>query len=127
MESKEKPGILKSLLSFIQYFVPSQARVLDMHTDSDRLNAVRALAEGKPGDVKWREGRPYVLCENVQWADGTLAVTGVVRGAPLSPDRLVHIPNYGDFQVEKVRRSGEGWGTRASRIPKVINGCNCLF
>ena len=112
MEPKEKSGIVKSLLSFIQYFVPSQTRVLDMHTGSDRLNAVRALAEGKPGDVKWREGRPYVLGENVQWAEDTLAVTGVIRGASLSPDRLVHIPNYGDFQISKVRQSGgscESW------------------
>jgi len=34
---------------------------------------------------------------------GTLRVTGVVRGAPMSANRLVHIPNYGDYQVEKVR------------------------
>ena len=32
-----------------------------------------------------------------------LKVTGVVRGAGLSANRLVHIPNYGDFQISKVR------------------------
>lgn len=103
MEAKAKPGIVKSLLSFIQYFVPSQTRVFDLHVGADRLNTLRAVCEGKPEDVKWREGRPYVLAENVQWADGVLAVTGVVRGASLSADRLVHLPNYGDFQIQKVR------------------------
>lgn len=102
MDAKAKSGIMKSLLSFIQYFVPSQMRVFDLHASADRLNALRTLCEGKPTDVKWREGRSYVLGESVQWADGTLAVTGVVRGAPMSADRLVHVPNYGDFQVEKV-------------------------
>ena len=103
MESKEKSGIVKSLLSFIQYFVPSQARVFDMHHGADTLNTVRALCEGKPADVKWRDGRSYILGEKVDWADGTLSVTGVVRGAHLSANRLIHIPNYGDFQIDKVR------------------------
>lgn len=74
----------------------------DLHASSDRLNAVRALCEGKPEDVKYREGRATVLAESVDWVDGTLNVTGVVRGAPLSANRLVHLPDYGDFQVSKV-------------------------
>ncbi|TFY62574.1 hypothetical protein EVJ58_g3788 [Rhodofomes roseus] len=102
MEPKEKSGIMKSLLSFIQYFVPSQSRVYDMHTGSDALNAVRTLCEGRPSDVKWREGRPWVVGEQVRWEDGVLSVTGVVRGAPLSANRLVHLPNHGDFQITKI-------------------------
>ncbi|KAL4251449.1 Ribosome biogenesis protein Bms1/Tsr1 [Abortiporus biennis] len=102
MEAKSKTGIMKSLLSFIQYFVPSQTRIYDIHTSSDTLNTVRALCEGKPEDAKWREDRTYILGENVEWDSGILGVTGVIRGAPLSPNRLIHIPNYGDFQVAKV-------------------------
>ncbi|KAH9935766.1 ribosome biogenesis protein tsr1 [Fomitopsis serialis] len=102
MEPKEKSGIMKSLLSFIQYFVPSQSRVYDMHTGADALNAMRGLCEGRPSDVKWREGRTWVVGEQVRWEDGSLRVTGVIRGAPLSANRLVHLPNYGDFQISKV-------------------------
>ncbi|KAJ7873935.1 ribosome biogenesis protein tsr1 [Mycena olivaceomarginata] len=102
LDAKSRAGVLKSLLSFIQYFVPSQARVFDMHTAADRLNALRALAEGKPTDVRWREGRAWVLGESAEWEDGVLKVTGVVRGAPLSANRLVHLPNYGDFQISKI-------------------------
>lgn len=29
-------------------------------------------------------------------------MSGVIRGAPLSADRLIHIPNAGDFQVQQV-------------------------
>ncbi|KAJ7045995.1 ribosome biogenesis protein tsr1 [Mycena alexandri] len=102
LDAKSRPAVLKSLLSFITYFDPSQTRVFDLHTAADRLNALRALAEGKPADVRWREGRAWVLGESAEWEDGTLKVTGVVRGAPLSANRLVHLPNHGDFQVSKI-------------------------
>ncbi|KAI0633223.1 ribosome biogenesis protein tsr1 [Trametes polyzona] len=104
MEPKEKSGIMKSLLSFIQYFVPSQSRVYDMHHGSDALNALRALCEGKPADVKWREGRSWVLAEAVEWKEGgVLGITGVVRGAHLSASQLIHLPNFGDFQIAEIR------------------------
>ncbi|KAJ7661687.1 ribosome biogenesis protein tsr1 [Mycena rosella] len=102
LDAKARTSVLKSLLSFMQYFVPSQARVFDLHAAADRLNALRALAEGKPADVRWRDGRAWVLGESAEWEDGTLTVTGVVRGAPLSANRLVHLPNYGDFQISKI-------------------------
>lgn len=104
IDPKARSGIVKSLLSFMQYFVPSQTRVFDMHVSSDRINALRALSEGKPGDPRWRDGRTWMLGEAVEWEDGTLRVTGVVRGAPLSANRLVHLPNFGDYQISKVRR-----------------------
>ena len=105
IDSKARFGILKSLLSFMQYFFPEQSRVFDLNTLSDQLNTVRTLSEGKPRDVRWRQGRSWLLGESVDWTDGNLAVTGVVRGVQFSPNRLVHLPNYGDFQVLKVRRS----------------------
>ncbi|KAG5352583.1 hypothetical protein C0989_001617 [Termitomyces sp. Mn162] len=102
IDLKSRSGILKSLLSFVQYFVPSQTRVFDMHASSDRLNALRALSEGKPADVRWREGRSWVLSETTEWEDGQLKVTGVVRGSSLCANRLVHLPNFGDFQIAKI-------------------------
>ena len=103
MDPKAKTGVMKSLLSFIQYFVPAQDRVFDLHTSPDRLNALRTLCEGKPEDAKWRQGRPYVLAENVEQLDDNLAITGVIRGGALSANRLIHIPNHGDYQISKVR------------------------
>ena len=102
LDLKSRSAIHKSLLSFIQFFVPTQTRVYDLHTAPDRLNAIRALSEGKPADVRWREDRSWILGESTEWSDGALKVTGVVRGAPLSVNRLVHIPNFGDFQISQV-------------------------
>ncbi|KAF8893439.1 ribosome biogenesis protein tsr1 [Infundibulicybe gibba] len=102
IDPKSRTGIQKSLLSFIQYFVPTQNRVFDLHASSDRLNALRALAEGHPADVRWREGRFWIMGENIEYEDGNLKVTGIVRGASLSANRLVHLPNFGDFRISKV-------------------------
>ena len=105
LDQKARAGVLKSLLSFIQYFVPSQTRVYDIHSSSDRFNALRSICEGKPSDVRWRESRSYMLGEDVTWSEGVLRVTGYVRGAQLSPDRLVHIPGHGDYQIQCVSHS----------------------
>lgn len=104
VDSKSRPAILKSLTSFMQYFVPSQNRVFDLtgSNGGDRVNALRALCEGRPAEVRWRESRTWMLAESVRWDDGILDVTGFVRGNPFSVNRLVHLPNFGDFQVDKV-------------------------
>ncbi|EKM80586.1 hypothetical protein AGABI1DRAFT_119186 [Agaricus bisporus var. burnettii JB137-S8] len=102
MDPKSRSGIMKSLLSFMQYFVPTQTKVFDLNVSSDRTNALRTLSEGTPGDPRWRDGRTWVLGEAAEWDDGVLRVTGVVRGAALSANRLMHLPNFGDYQISKI-------------------------
>ncbi|PVF93695.1 ribosome biogenesis protein tsr1 [Serendipita vermifera] len=113
-ETKSQQAALKSLLSFTKYFVPTLSRVFDLSSASDTSNALRSLCEGKPSDVRWRQGRPYILAENVEFdlvdgdegkPRGTLKVTGVVRGAPMSANRLVHLQGFGDFQVNRILAS----------------------
>lgn len=65
--AKSRSLVLKSLLSFMQYFAPTQARVHDLCATSGALNAARAVCEGRPDPVRWREGRAHVLAENVEW------------------------------------------------------------
>lgn len=103
LDPKSRTAILKSLLSFMHYFDPSQGRVHDLSSPSDSLSALRFLAEGRPGEVRWRSGRAWLVGESVEWQDQTLKVTGIVRGGRLSANRLVHLPNFGDYQVTKVR------------------------
>ena len=35
---------------------------------------------------------------------GTLKLTGYIRGDPLNVNRLVHIPGWGDFQLDGVEK-----------------------
>ena len=75
---------------------------------------LRHLCEGIPKDVSWREGRAWVVNEGpLGWVEdaaaeegkGTLVVQGYVRGGRLSADRLIHLQNFGDFQVDKVSQT----------------------
>ncbi|KAG8685246.1 hypothetical protein FRC08_013226, partial [Ceratobasidium sp. 394] len=104
---KPQPGVQKSLLSFVQYFVPTQSRVYDLSTEADARNAARALCEGVPrigtAGTNWRDGRGWLVAEGADWDEsGELRVTGVVRGSSISANRLVHISSLGDFQVSKI-------------------------
>ncbi|KAF9527307.1 ribosome biogenesis protein tsr1 [Crepidotus variabilis] len=124
-DPKTKAAILKSLLSFIQYFVPSQTRVFDLDNCSDCLNALRSLSEGKPAAVRWRENRSWMLGESMEWEEGTLKVTGVVRGFTLSANRLVHLPGFGDFQISKilsasVRRTPRSCNVASMEVEPVV-------
>lgn len=88
---------------------------------------IRALCEKTPKGLRWRESRPRVLAEKIEWEKsaeqtetekeaneapkgfegeelGTLVVEGVVRGSRLNANRLVHLQGWGDFKVESVRR-----------------------
>ncbi|KAH7340160.1 ribosome biogenesis protein tsr1 [Rhizoctonia solani] len=105
--SKTQSATQKSLLSFVQYFVPTQNKVFDLTTESDARNAARAMCEGVPrtgpASASWRDGRAWMVAEDVDWEEGgELKITGVVRGTALSANRLVHIPSLGDFQISKV-------------------------
>ncbi|CDZ97146.1 Uncharacterized conserved protein [Phaffia rhodozyma] len=106
---------LKSLLSFSTYFFPSLQKVYHTTTPSDASVTLRALCEGIPKDVSWRNGRGWLVNESTElgWTpstngegegaeQGTLVVRGYLRGGKWSADRLVHIPNFGDFMVEKI-------------------------
>ncbi|KAF8327580.1 uncharacterized protein EI90DRAFT_3067300 [Cantharellus anzutake] len=139
---KDRSLVIKSLLSFIQYFFPSQHRVHDLGpacvpsensllsslNQNECLNALRSLCEGLPANARWRDGRMWLVADanegygssipSLSWEPnlqetgaaehddgeprGTLSVIGTIRGAPLSANRLIHIPNYGDFQIDKV-------------------------
>ncbi|GAA96348.1 uncharacterized protein L969DRAFT_88796 [Mixia osmundae IAM 14324] len=110
----QSSGVRKSLLSFTQHFFPSAARIYSAHVPSEAANVLRSFVEGTPKGLAWRESRGRLLAEDVQWeavesddvmegsSKGTLKVTGTIRGAPFSANRLVHLQGHGDFQLLKI-------------------------
>lgn len=76
----------------------------------DSLTHGRHLCNLKPHDPLWRAKRPYVIPESLtthQSPDSTdghvdLVVSGYVRGASLSADQLVHLPNKGEYQIRRI-------------------------
>ncbi|KAG2171939.1 hypothetical protein INT43_001415 [Umbelopsis isabellina] len=116
---KLRTNIKKSLVSFVQQFYPEESRIHTLDNESDAMTVLRMIATQRPRAINWREQHPYLLAENVEFEEhegemGTLKVTGVARGAPFNANRLVHLQNYGDFQIDKILSAPLATATRMS-------------
>ncbi|KAK9324979.1 hypothetical protein V1517DRAFT_315667 [Lipomyces orientalis] len=107
--AKMQTELRKSLLSYMTHFFAEQEKIYAMDNQQECLNIIRSLCQQFPKGIQWRDCRAYILADRA-WYDrspesntgGALVVEGVVRGQKLNPDRLVHIPGFGDFQVDKI-------------------------
>lgn len=71
--------------------MPSE-KMMNLDTESDGLNVFRRVGGQKRSFLFNKANRPHLFSEQLEYCEGTLKVTGFLRGAPLSVDRLVHIP-----------------------------------
>ncbi|KAJ9474379.1 Ribosome biogenesis protein TSR1 [Pseudozyma hubeiensis] len=115
--------VRKSLLSFAKYFSPDVEKVHALDDRAERGALLRTLATATPKRVAWRDFRAWMVSEGAEWEAstdahsngngdvngfsqdaerGTLKVHGWIRGAPMSADRLIHLPDYGDFEVDRI-------------------------
>ncbi|CRG88913.1 Ribosome biogenesis protein tsr1 homolog [Talaromyces islandicus] len=104
---KKRPQVIASLKSYINHFFPSIDKVLSLDSRQECSNVVRGLCTATPKGIRWREDRSWMLIQDVQWPETSgdssdVTVTGVVRGKGLKADRIVHIPGWGDFQVDSI-------------------------
>ena len=116
--------VRKSLLSFAQYFAPEVQKIHALDDAAERGALIRTLATSTPRRVAWRDFRSWLVCEDAEWeaADsspstvseprGTLKVSGWVRGTPMSANRLLHIPDFGDFEASKITYAPPSRATR---------------
>jgi len=105
--AKTRAEVKKSLLTYIQQYIPTAERVFAADDDAEASTVIRILCTGVPNGIRWREQRSYVLPEGWRWDDNEKAVVcwGTIRGKPLQVDRLIHLPSYGDFQIAKAGSS----------------------
>ncbi|KAI9664341.1 MAG: hypothetical protein M1831_002274 [Alyxoria varia] len=111
---KRRPQTVSSLKSYIQHFFSGQEKVFSLDSPQECQNLIRSLCTTTPKGIQWRDNRSWMVVDDARWAeDGPdmttsspdckdLIVTGVVRGKNLKADRLVHVGDWGDFQVAKI-------------------------
>jgi len=101
---KVRSDVKKSLLTYIQQYVPNAEKVLASDDRAEATTIIRQICIGVPPGIRWREQRSYLLPEGWRWDETENAVVfwGTIRGMPLQVDRLINLPSYGDFQIEKV-------------------------
>ncbi|KAG5440161.1 hypothetical protein PCANB_001730 [Pneumocystis canis] len=105
---KKKKEVKKSLLSFINHFFPEKNKIFSTDHLQEALNVLRMICVQTPPGIQWRDERSYILAEEVNWKEmddsskGILSIKGIIRSKPLDVDRLIHIPGWGDYQINKI-------------------------
>ncbi|KAL2820438.1 hypothetical protein BJX63DRAFT_380781 [Aspergillus granulosus] len=105
---KKRQQVASSLKSFLNYFFPSVDKVLSVDSRQECSNVIRSICTATPKGIRWRDERSWMLIEDIRWPESAssevddVVLTGVVRGRGLKADRLVHVPGWGDFQVDAI-------------------------
>jgi pre-rRNA-processing protein TSR1 len=105
---KKRPQVANSLKSFINHFFPSIEKVMSLDSRQESSNAIRSICTATPKGIRWRDDRSWMFVEDVKFPESNLEVvddvviTGVVRGKGLKSDRIVHLPGWGDFQIDSI-------------------------
>ncbi|KAH9490307.1 ribosome biogenesis protein tsr1 [Bulinus truncatus] len=96
-------------------FPGSKVRNIDSWQDAQAL--WRMMANLALKEVHFRDTRPYLLAEEIQFEPsnnevededteeetlGTLKLTGYLRGQSLDVNKLIHLPGWGDFQMIQI-------------------------
>jgi pre-rRNA-processing protein TSR1 len=96
-------------IAFGRYF-PGLEKLSSLDSQADCSNLLRRLCTASTRGIRWRDDRSWMLVESVNWPSytetsvSTVTLSGTIRGKALDPDRLIHVPGWGDFQISSVRQ-----------------------
>lgn len=102
----EKQNLKKVIFKYLP-----EEKILQLDKSSDALNIIRRIGTQKRNILHHRQKRPYMLAEEVEYVadaegeNGTLKISGYLRGMPLNVNGLLHITGLGDFQMSRI----DGW------------------
>ncbi|XP_043796539.1 pre-rRNA-processing protein TSR1 homolog [Apis laboriosa] len=95
----------------ISKWLPEE-KVFQLDTPTDAFNVLRRIGTQKQRTISYRNKRAYLLAEEIKFKCnedstelGTLMISGYLRNVPLSVNSLIHIPEFGDFQMSQIDAS----------------------
>lgn len=84
-----------------KYFPDEKLMLLDK--SSDGLNMLRRIGGQKRNEILNKNNRAHLYGDKTELTDdGTLKVTGYLRGIPLNVNGLVHVPGLGTYQMSQI-------------------------
>lgn len=98
---KRRQQTKANIQKVVSKMIPDE-KVMLLDSDSDALNLMRRLGGQKKNIQHNRMNRPHLFGECVEYEQGTLKVSGFLRGVPLDVNQLVHVPGLGDFQMSQI-------------------------
>ncbi|EGC34550.1 hypothetical protein DICPUDRAFT_34837 [Dictyostelium purpureum] len=101
---KKKNDVKKSIQSVFHFHFPDEPKVLPIDTVDECNQVLRYIENIHVNEIIWRKVRPYLLIEKASYIEDTKTVTidGFLRGNNLSAKQIIHIPDFGDFQISKI-------------------------
>ena len=92
-------------------YLPSLDKLSSLDNTSDCANLVRSLCTAATKGIRWRDDRSWLLIDDYAWKDAAegssssnATITGIVRGKNLNPDRLVHVPGWGEYKIAHIKQ-----------------------
>ncbi|XP_050676198.1 pre-rRNA-processing protein TSR1 homolog [Leptidea sinapis] len=104
---KKRTTEKQTIQKLISKWLPEE-KIMQLDKSSDGLNLLRRIGNQKRNIIHHREKRPYMLAEEVNYVpdsegdNGTLTLSGFLRGMPLNVNSLIHITGLGDFQMSRI-------------------------
>ncbi|XP_013411658.1 pre-rRNA-processing protein TSR1 homolog [Lingula anatina] len=105
---KKQTETKKMIQKYIERRFPKE-KCHSLDSSQEAVQLLHHISSQKLKPIHLRERRPHLVGESVSFElndensqEGTLKVSGYVRGCPLSVNGLVHIPGWGDFQMKQI-------------------------
>ncbi|VDK49588.1 unnamed protein product [Anisakis simplex] len=123
---KSKDSARKCVEKLITKWSFGEAKLLGCDNDSDGLLALRLMSNIKKKAMVIQKRRAHILVEDAEPVDVvgdhcTLKITGYIRGPSLNVNRLVHIPEWGDFQLKQVDVLSDPYPLHANKKQKGVS------
>ncbi|KAJ8930714.1 hypothetical protein NQ314_016479 [Rhamnusium bicolor] len=105
--SQKRHEFKQQIQKLVNKWLPEE-KIMVLDKNSDAVNILRKIGNQKRKSVLYRDRRPHLLGEEIEYVPetegtlGTLKITGYLRGVALSVNQLVHIPGLGDFQMLQI-------------------------
>lgn len=136
-KEKFQLDVKQSLLSYFKHFFPDEEKLYNLEKSNESTIALRNLCQKFPKQINWRDQRGYLIADSVDFQInspndlyGSLIIEGTVRGKGFNVNRLVHLPNLGDFQlqsIEKLSSSNRSTKRSANGIDEFDLGLDKIF
>ena len=107
----KKHTILKRIFAECMEREYSQSvKVFNQESNSELFGLLRSILNVTVSTIRWRDFHPYMLVHDIEQEeeDGCVNLVGYSRGHPFCADRLVHIPSFGDFAIDRIEDLDSG-------------------
>ena len=91
---------------------PEQDKIRCLDATRDCATIMQWICSKGPKGISWRDERSWMFVEDVKWsaengigsneASNEVRITGIIRGQDLNSDRLVHVGDWGDYQIDRI-------------------------